>query len=513
VTRTATRLRGLAATALTLLATPAVAEDVPLNVASTTVGEYHGDNQDADDTNDRYGILLERLHLTAVSGNLEVLTRVDGVRYIESPGPTYRDFAEVERLALSWRSDHWRLRLGDEYRQLGSGFLLALRNVDDAGHDIAIRGGSVEATYKHGGATVFAGRTNSANLDRLTQEYVQDVGDLVYGAEASANLGTVGTVTAMGLRVEPTESSVPGADDTTTAGGIHVDLPAAASWLTASAEASLFRRTVGVLDTDGTALFVSTVGMWGNASVTLEGLYADRAEIRGSLEGTARQGFRYSLPPTLERFDQDVEDSANARGGRVRVDYFFSDSGVAIHANQLVRQEGADEDSRKEQLHSYAGIEVPFDEDASKFSLSGGLRFEGRDDVRRLTARHVEADLTWAFRPRYSLIVHGLTEFKTKYAGFDEGDEGNPFVRANVIVSLDRSKLGSVGFEYGHDDEIETAGVAHDFFAGHLGWEVSEQVTLRSVIGSQRGGLKCVNGVCRKYPAFAGARLELIAAF
>ena len=35
-------------------------------------------------------------------------------------------------------------------------------------------------------------------------------------------------------------------------------------------------------------------------------------------------------------------------------------------------------------------------------------------------------------------------------------------------------------------------------------------VMLHGVFGTQRGGLKCVNGVCRTFPPFAGARAELV---
>jgi hypothetical protein len=32
-------------------------------------------------------------------------------------------------------------------------------------------------------------------------------------------------------------------------------------------------------------------------------------------------------------------------------------------------------------------------------------------------------------------------------------------------------------------------------------------------VGTQRGGLKCIAGVCREFPSFAGARLEVIGRF
>jgi hypothetical protein len=43
-----------------------------------------------------------------------------------------------------------------------------------------------------------------------------------------------------------------------------------------------------------------------------------------------------------------------------------------------------------------------------------------------------------------------------------------------------------------------------------LAWEPTDAITLRSTVGSQRGGLKCVAGVCRDFPEFSGARLEIV---
>ncbi|MFT6399266.1 MAG: hypothetical protein ACJAYU_004031, partial [Bradymonadia bacterium] len=31
-----------------------------------------------------------------------------------------------------------------------------------------------------------------------------------------------------------------------------------------------------------------------------------------------------------------------------------------------------------------------------------------------------------------------------------------------------------------------------------------------ATVGTQRGGIKCINGVCREYPAFAGGQLVAV---
>ena len=44
-----------------------------------------------------------------------------------------------------------------------------------------------------------------------------------------------------------------------------------------------------------------------------------------------------------------------------------------------------------------------------------------------------------------------------------------------------------------------------------IGLEITKKVKLRSTVGTQRGGLKCVGGVCRVYPSFSGYQFELSA--
>lgn len=47
------------------------------------------------------------------------------------------------------------------------------------------------------------------------------------------------------------------------------------------------------------------------------------------------------------------------------------------------------------------------------------------------------------------------------------------------------------------------------FFAGIIAREVIDALKISATIGTQRGGIKCISGVCREYPAFARGRLEI----
>ena len=55
--------------------------------------------------------------------------------------------------------------------------------------------------------------------------------------------------------------------------------------------------------------------------------------------------------------------------------------------------------------------------------------------------------------------------------------------------------------------------VSTTFFAGILALELEDSLQLSITAGTQRGGIKCINGVCRDFPEFAGGRAILVGRF
>ena len=48
------------------------------------------------------------------------------------------------------------------------------------------------------------------------------------------------------------------------------------------------------------------------------------------------------------------------------------------------------------------------------------------------------------------------------------------------------------------------------FFNGSVQWNFTTASSLRLFAGGTRGGLRCISGVCREFPPFTGALLELV---
>ena len=52
-------------------------------------------------------------------------------------------------------------------------------------------------------------------------------------------------------------------------------------------------------------------------------------------------------------------------------------------------------------------------------------------------------------------------------------------------------------------------GTGYDYGSGTLDYKPSERAAIQLFAGAQRGGLKCVSGVCRLFPPFEGLKLQV----
>jgi hypothetical protein len=500
-------------------ASPARAQDAAatqLQVTSTTVVEQHTDNQDDATDNDDYGIVVQRLNLGAVSNGLEFTGRLDGVGLWNEPSAAYGSYLDLERLGVAWRGESVSLNAGDDYLQVGRGFLLSLRKNDEAGLDIAFRGASFEADTGPVHSRVFYGKSNIANLDALTQRSIADVNDTISGAVITADTGDFGT---FGLQTVAVSTRI-GEGATATDGnftgvGATWDLPAPTPWMSAYIEANMLRSEAYGIAEQHPAALLSTNFFVGDATVTIEALTVEGFAIESTPQpaaaglSTTGATFFYNQTPTLERADQEVLNANDANALRTRLDYVVGDSGLSVYANALLRQQGQSTVQPTDQVHGYAGWEFAYGEGASHFNGSFGARNETQNGKEFASMEHADIDCVQALGGPWSLHLTAKGENWRKQAvGVTKA-----YVRGNAILGLDLRGIGGVAFEYGHDDEKEGADRRTEFYAGHVNYEISEALTVRGVGGSQRGGLKCVNGVCREYPSFSGGRLELIARF
>ena len=445
----------------------------------------------------------------------------------------YRNDVVLERINISYRRDDFTITAGDYFQQLGRGLILAIRKVDEAGLDISLQGGQVEYRGDDHRLTLFAGRINPANLDSINRQYVRRFGryqgapgeptgpvdDIVTGYDYQLRAIDGVRVNLFGAYLEIGERLFLSDRDYNLSQGLSFELPRPTDWLTIYGEFDIQSRVLGGDESTGIGSYLTSSFNIQDFSVLLEGLYLDDFRQEGS-GNTALSGasFAYNQAPTLERIDQETLNSPNVVGGRVRAEqYFFSaDTNVYVSGNLLLNNRGTAGELR--QMHGFAGFKTYYQSGQSRIEVSGGYRDETNTNLPPLetlfativpgyqqlkSIRHVELDWLQALGNGYSLHLTSNNEFREL--------AHEPYERGSTFLGLDRTGLGGVTVEFGYDTQLTGPRIRNLFLAGIVKWETSDHVTMTATGGTQRGGIKCINGVCREYPAFAGGALEMVA--
>ncbi len=157
------------------------AQDATLSATNTLIGQYRGDNSNGLEGDDDYAAVINRLNLKGVAGALSTALRVDAFAFSPSPTSAFEDDVVIERFSLRFREKPWTLVGGDFYQQLGRGIALSMRKEDEASIDTTIQGGLVEIKTREHHAAIFGGRANPANLDEISQHYIEDTDDVMGG--------------------------------------------------------------------------------------------------------------------------------------------------------------------------------------------------------------------------------------------------------------------------------------------------------------------------------------------
>ena len=155
-------------------------------------------------------------------------------------------------------------------------------------------------------------------------------------------------------------------------------------------------------------------------------------------------------------------------------------------------------------------MEHSFDDDKSQLLASIG----GRDDhtwsgemfYQELWAMYT---LSKHIKGSVSFEINGRNRFRrqenlNKPDGGDIGSEAF-WAEGQVYAALKIAPkwVFSPGFEY-----TTLQGFPTTYFNGNILYRFSSESNIKLLVGQQRGGLKCVSGVCRIFPAFEGARAE-----
>lgn len=553
---TRSRFVGAALLAAALLAgpLPARAGDVTFHTTSTSIFEYHWDNEDNSDTNDDYVDLINKLNFTLKAPVLQADLRLDTFTLVPVPpwgaegwdwqypkpaptGKRYRDDYRLERLTGILRpGSGLKLTAGDFYAQFGNGIALALRKVDELGLETVLRGGRIDGTWGLFSMTLLGGVTNINNIDPQDQYFVEDPLDRLVGLRLGVKCPTGRfKMGAHGVWMRPAAADISG-ENTWIAGG-NLDativpqklmLGFEGDWGWFEGEHHEDRRPD---EHTGYAFYLNLRSKLGPVSLLLEGKLYDTFALEGSKRFDADlAGIAYNQPPTAERIDQEVDNANTVVGGRLKIDWHIVPQ-VTVFANvgggdyvsvaDLVRHSADDSEPvpyhKGQYLHSYAGLDWRWDMHRSSLTVSGGYRTErepkDRDDPdtgwkQHKSLIHGEAKLNLFLHKDWSLHGTFLHEQRSKLRlnedfeevqfGYEWGTHIIGFAWAGILDV-------SGAFEY------DTDTITSDWYGwGQVKWYIRQNLILTLFAGTQRGGLKCVGGVCKVVPPFAGVRTELM---
>lgn len=566
------RIRGILILVVVLSTTrPARAEEaLSWSLTETLLLEWHGETgmqqsaRQAAHDRDNYVALQNRVNLGLRRGPLDVAFRFDQSTFWETcsqmpadpeavdiddilecrsprPGVLHDDY-RLERATARLRFGRHRLWVGDFPVLVGRGLVLALRKVSEFGLDDALRGArGVFQLHDALELDLFGGVVNVSNIDEVSNTRVEESRDRVLGARVEGHLPNGAAIGVHSVMIFPLAAD--GVTDVDPVGGRWtglfggtVNLPRLLSSLSMFLEAdALVRDLVEGGQDHGYAIYSSLDLELGRLTLLGEFKWYDNFLVRGTVtEGEVLDGEPLprplSQPPTLERQDQLVINNSDVVGGRVRSDVLLG-RGLLLFAN--INFIHGRRSHLSSSIHAFGGLELDLYEGRLSATVSAGYRrelyrenAEAPLDWSNLFAEliHVEANASWRVTGRHGLHLSFLHETWNKPVG----DRDHYSHRGTLTVGYDYGSRVSVSVSYEYDTLVGTnifiieneegtwevpTEVRQHFAFGEVRYTPLRWLDLRLRGGTQRGGLRCLSGVCRVFPNFAGVRFESVVRF
>ena len=286
----------------------------------------------------------------------------------------------------------------------------------------------------------------------------------------------------------------------------------------------------------GNALYASLTNSFGKLTSTLElKSYRNFYAVTGSVDQSRASAFSnvsYTNIPIAELVTQDSTFgffNACVNGGRLRTDYRLSNDllvyAQGIYAVTKSESAGGGCDDKGRTLSADAeattnrvydglgGFEWVYGQGRSHLFVFGGAR----DDTKLNGEPYYNE-----FHGQYTLSQHISGPYSVELMGRHRWRrEENQNVR-NAAVGEEYWRQGehytalkvapkwvfSQGIEY-----TTQIGFPTYYFSGSVLYRFTSESNLKIFVGQQRGGLKCVSGICKVFPAYSGARVELTVRF
>ncbi|NUQ78211.1 MAG: hypothetical protein HUU21_32170 [Polyangiaceae bacterium] len=306
-----------------------------------------------------------------------------------------------------------------------------------------------------------------------------------------------------------------------------------------------------VEDLSGYAIYGSANAYWGPLTVSLEGkhyrsFFPLNANIDRVTPGFSAEEFEtvaFSQPPTVEPIYVEALGSPNVcmTGGRARADFRFT-KGASVYAWAGRYVSYSESSSSNEKCETKPedrtntwdlaiGSDLEFEKGKSHSKAWVGARVMSHEIP---TDRYAQLQgFTDVFYQegyiRYDVVKHIGGPFSLQFQGnhrrrHEPQKPSSPWYEGENYTALQWSPHISaiVGYEYRiePDPESDDTFVNH-YVNGGVQWKsgshekVWQQLfdTVQVFVGQRRGAVRCVSGVCRQFPPFEGAKLEIVSRF
>lgn len=520
-----------------------------------------------DPTSDNYFDWINRFEIQVTTGPWHADLRFDSALFANTPQVAnisnaegsrlsfllqnrYVDNFQLEKISASYLGQNLQATLGDFYLSYGRGLVLSLRKIDALGVDTTLRGATVTGHAGGFSANLSGGITNVVNTDPSLGAVAPDPEDPVLAARLEYRyrqliaVGVDGAViwqnpnTLAYTRFQPGQvpQSVPisplgfGSVDVLPTGSLPnqpiagrtenysatVEIPSLWGHGSAYAEFAHQFQYNSNIEVQGNSLYAGANGYFGDLTGQLE--FKDYTRFNfptfSSLSSTAFPAFYqqdvYTNPPNLEQIFQEESLTTRIYGPRLRLDYQMGEHLKPYGSMAFFR----DDDNGYDIYDASLGFEATWQEHRSHLTLSGGYRREVYNDqysdpgLIHATEFWFQGDVVQVLRRGYSLEFEGLHRthrdygFSTNYHLWHQGFD---------YLSLRRSRWSaSVGAEYYTYSES----IYQPWYLNASGsYTLTQDLLLRGFLGGRAAGLKCINGVCRNFPGYNGATVEVVAKF
>jgi hypothetical protein len=428
----------------------------------------------------------------------------------------------LEKTFLTYSDRRAEAVLGDFYAVFGRGLVLSVRKVDELAIDTTILGGKVVYQPGRFKLTLLGGASNIQNVDEATGRFHKDPFDVILGARGEARLWNK---VLFGVHATGGAFSATAYKTGRLAYGGTIDAPRLLPWLDLYFEAAGQERfgeqSAKQPEGRGYALYASATAYAGPLTILFEGKQYDQFALwkaSTDLTNTAFSPLAYNLPPTAERLLTELDPQSHVGGGRVHVTYRHSDWLSLIFSNALFRNQ---QDYNTVILDPYAGFTLRWQGGVSHLFGNGGYRYVHDLDYEGAYQRigWFDWDFIQGLPHNLSIESQGRALFRTE-GRFKQGLPPEQWTEGNAYVALKWTPylIAAAGLEWSNRELlINEAGEEHIEYAlfpnGMLQYNITTSTSIRFFAGGQRGGLKCISGVCRVFPAFRGARLDAVVRF